>query len=86
VPRKISADAWFDRRGADEYMVHEQTIRTASDEILTLVLISDPEMLEEQRSLLMRDMRQYGGNIRRDTIRSRDTAQSDEAAIGMITV
>ena len=47
TPRKIGADAWFDRRDADKYMVHEQTIRSASDEILTLVLISDPEMLEE---------------------------------------
>jgi hypothetical protein len=46
VPRKIGADAWFDRRDADS-MVHEQTIRGASDEILTLVLISDPEMLGE---------------------------------------
>jgi hypothetical protein len=47
APRKIGADAWFDRRDADKYLVYEQTIRSASDEILTLVLISDPEMLEE---------------------------------------
>lgn len=48
MPRKIGADAWFDRRDAEKYIVHEQTIRSASDEILTLVLIGDPEMLEEQ--------------------------------------
>jgi uncharacterized protein DUF955 len=48
VPRKIGADAWFDRRDADKYMVHEQTIRSASDEVLTLVLLSDTEMLEER--------------------------------------
>jgi uncharacterized protein DUF955 len=47
MPRKIDADAWFDRGDASKFVVHEQTVRTASDEILTLVLISDDEMLEE---------------------------------------
>ena len=47
IPRKIDADAWFDRRDAGKFIVHEQTIRTAPDEILTLVLINDPEMLDE---------------------------------------
>jgi hypothetical protein len=47
MPRKIGADAWFDRRDAEKYVVHEQTIRSGSDEILTLVLMGDPEMLEE---------------------------------------
>lgn len=47
LPRKIGADAWFDRRDAERYEVHEQTCRTASDEILTLVLISDAAMLSE---------------------------------------
>jgi hypothetical protein len=28
--------------------VHEQTVRTGSDEVLTLVLITDPRMLEEE--------------------------------------
>lgn len=46
TPRKIGADAWFDRRGADRFEVHEQTMRTGS-ETLTLVLISDPKMLED---------------------------------------
>jgi hypothetical protein len=47
MPRKIGADAWFDRRDADRYIVHEQTMRSAADEILTLVLLSEPRMLEE---------------------------------------
>ena len=47
MPRKIPADAWFDRSEAQRYDVHEQTIQTGDDEILTLVLIRDPKMLEE---------------------------------------
>jgi hypothetical protein len=47
MPRKIGADAWFDRWEAQKYEVQEQTIRTDTDEVLTLVLISDPEMLED---------------------------------------
>lgn len=46
-PRKIGADAWFDRRGADRFEVQEQTIRTGPDETLSLVLITDSKMLEE---------------------------------------
>ncbi len=46
-PRKIGADAWFDRRDAERFEVQEQTIRIGSDEILTLVLISDPAMLDD---------------------------------------
>ena len=46
-PRKIGADAWFDRRDAERFEVHEQTIRIGPDEILTLVLISDPAMLDD---------------------------------------
>jgi len=40
MPRKIGADAWFDRWDAADHEVHEQTIRIGEDEILTLVLIS----------------------------------------------
>lgn len=47
IPRKIGADAWFDRFEAANHEVHEQTIRTGEDEILTLVLISDLGMLED---------------------------------------
>jgi hypothetical protein len=35
-PRKIGADAWFDRWEAERYDVHEQTIRISDEEILTL--------------------------------------------------
>jgi len=48
MPRRIGADAWFDRRDAERYELHEQTIRTWSDEILTLLLFSDPAMLEKR--------------------------------------
>lgn len=47
MPRKIGADAWFDRWDADRFEVHEQTMRASSGETLTLVLIDDPKMLEE---------------------------------------
>lgn len=48
TPRKIGADAWFDRQEAEQFEVQEQSIRIASDEILTLVLITDDGMLAEQ--------------------------------------
>jgi hypothetical protein len=32
APRKISADAWFDRQGAARFMVREQTFRVSRDE------------------------------------------------------
>jgi hypothetical protein len=44
-PRRIGADAWFDRQGAERYEVHEQTIRTGVEEILTLVRIEDDGVL-----------------------------------------
>lgn len=47
LPRKIGADAWFDRQEAVNYEVHEQTLRTGEDEILTLLLVRDPAMLED---------------------------------------
>ena len=47
MPRKIGADAWFDRRDADRFEVQEQTFRTGADEILTLVQIRNGAMLEE---------------------------------------
>jgi hypothetical protein len=47
TPRKIGADAWFDRREAEHFDVYEQTMRTGPDEILTLILINDPQMIEE---------------------------------------
>ena len=44
-PRKVGADAWFDRFDAEQYEVHEQTIRIGDDEILTLVRIDEDGML-----------------------------------------
>ena len=47
MPRKIGADAWFDRREADRFEISEQTIRTSDEEILTLLLMDDDGMLDE---------------------------------------
>jgi hypothetical protein len=44
-PRRIGGDAWFDRRDADRYEVHEQTVRIGDEEILILVRIDDEAML-----------------------------------------
>jgi hypothetical protein len=48
MPRRIGAEAWFDRWEAQQYEVHEQSVSTAGDEVLTIVLITDPRMLEDQ--------------------------------------
>ncbi|MEL6216989.1 MAG: ImmA/IrrE family metallo-endopeptidase [Pseudomonadota bacterium] len=47
MPRKIGADAWFDRYGADRFEIQEQTIRSGPDETLTLLTFGDEEMLQE---------------------------------------
>ena len=39
--------ARFDRREAEKFEVLEQTVRTGADEVLTLILITDPDMLED---------------------------------------
>ncbi len=49
MPRRIGAEAWFDRWDAQSFELHEQTFRTGPDEILTLVLISDSKMLDEHQ-------------------------------------
>ena len=43
---KIGAEAWFDRRGAEEYEVLEQSYRLPGSEILTIVMLTDPDMIE----------------------------------------
>jgi hypothetical protein len=49
APRKIAADAWFDRRqGAGRFMVREQTVRVARDETVSLVLLEDKEMFDDR--------------------------------------
>ncbi len=47
MPRRIGADAWFDRWDADRFEVHEQTMRTGPDEVLTLVVLHESNMLRE---------------------------------------
>jgi hypothetical protein len=47
MPRKIGADAWFDRSEASRFEVQEQTFRVSDNETLSLVLIVDLDMLEE---------------------------------------
>jgi Zn-dependent peptidase ImmA (M78 family) len=44
--RKVRASAWFELRGADRFDVHEETIRSAEDETLTLLWLGDARMLE----------------------------------------
>jgi len=45
--RLIPADAWFDRRSAQRYELFEQTIKISNQEILTILVFKDSEMLEE---------------------------------------
>ena len=45
-PRKIGADAWFNRPDADRYEVFEHSYRLPDNEIATLVTIEDSAMLE----------------------------------------
>jgi hypothetical protein len=47
-PRRIGADAWFDRWDAERFEVFEQTARTGANEILTLILITNDAMLDDQ--------------------------------------
>ncbi|GLH79747.1 hypothetical protein SSBR45G_46560 [Bradyrhizobium sp. SSBR45G] len=49
-PRKIDADAWFDRRGAERHQLFEHTFPLPNDEILTLLTFTDAEMMEENDS------------------------------------
>ena len=46
-PRLIGADAWFDRPEAHRYELHEQSVRTADDEILTILRLNNADMLED---------------------------------------
>jgi hypothetical protein len=47
MPRKIGADAWFDRNEANYYELREQSIRISSEEIITLLLIDEEKMLSD---------------------------------------
>jgi hypothetical protein len=48
VLRKIGAEAWFDRHGADRFLVREQTVRIGNEETISLVVIDEDRMLEER--------------------------------------
>lgn len=48
APRKIGADAFFDRRGADRFEVEEQSFKVAEREIMTLIHFRDHDMLEDR--------------------------------------
>lgn len=44
---RVRADAWFERRNASRFEIYEQTFRISSDEILTMLVFADEEMLED---------------------------------------
>lgn len=47
-PRKIGADAWFDRPEAKNYEMFEHTFPLPNDQVLTLLTFTDPDMMEER--------------------------------------
>jgi len=53
-PSKIGADAWFDRHDAGRFEVMEQCFKTAPDETLTLVTITNERMLEDEETTGLR--------------------------------
>lgn len=44
--RKEPANYWFDRRHVEQFDVRVQSIRTTEGEILTLLRVLDPKMVE----------------------------------------
>lgn len=46
-PRKIGADAWFDKAEARNFEILEQSFALPGDEVATLLIIEDEDMLEE---------------------------------------
>lgn len=46
-PIKIGADAWFDRHDADRYDIFEQSFALPGNEVATLLMFEDEDMLEE---------------------------------------
>jgi len=49
-PRKIGAEAWFDRRDAERYEVLEQSVRIGAGEVLSLILMNDADMMDEEET------------------------------------
>lgn len=46
-PEAVPASAWFDRREAERYEVIEQSCRLASGDVVTLLSITEDEMIDE---------------------------------------
>jgi IrrE N-terminal-like domain len=46
-PRKCDADDWFDGAGASRYQVQEQSFKLPNDQVATLLILDDTEMLED---------------------------------------
>lgn len=46
-PRRIGADAWFDRRGAEDFEIYEETFRVADEQICTILFFNDAKMLRD---------------------------------------
>lgn len=47
-PRNVKATVWFERRDAERYELQEQSVRMTDGDTLSLLLITDQRMLEEQ--------------------------------------
>ena len=46
-PRRIGADAWFDRREAPEFELLEQTYQLPGNQICTILILTDPKMMRD---------------------------------------
>ena len=49
-PRKIGAEAWFDRRETERYEVLEQSVRIGEGEVLSLIVLTDAGMLDDEEN------------------------------------
>jgi hypothetical protein len=49
TPRRVSANAWFDRRDADRFDVWEQSFKIIEGEVLTILTFKDPKMFDSDR-------------------------------------
>ena len=47
-PVNVSADTWFDYQENNEYEVYEQSVRVAKNEVLSILVFNDEQMLEEK--------------------------------------
>lgn len=44
----VGAEAWFDRREANRFEIQEQSYKVSDREILTLLVFTQAEMLEDR--------------------------------------